>query len=63
MSHLKTSIYQFQTLMRQDTDGRWIHVMAMVSYLTNIFWCMMKHKARPNYLFFIAGWRFNPLQH
>ena len=31
-----TSIHQFQTLMRQDTDGRWIHVM--------------KYKAHPNFL-------------
>ena len=36
MSHSKNSIYQFQTLLRQDMDGRWIHVMETVSYLTNI---------------------------
>ena len=31
-----TSINKFQTLLRQDTDGRWIHVMETVSYLTNL---------------------------
>ena len=36
MSHSMTSINKFQTLLRQDTDGRWIHVMETVSYLTNL---------------------------
>ena len=35
MNHSKTSIYQFQTLLWQDTDRHWIHVMETVSYLTN----------------------------
>ena len=31
-----TSIHQFQALLRRDTDGRWIHVMETVYYLTNL---------------------------
>ena len=36
MSHSMTSINQFQTPLWKDTDGHWIHVMEMVSYLTNL---------------------------
>ena len=63
MSHSMTSINQFKTPLRQDTDGRWIHVMETISYLTNLILVYDEIQSLPELFLLTAGQRSNPLRH
>ena len=61
MIHSMTSMNQFQTLLWQDTDGSWIHVMETGSYLTNLILVYDEIQISLELFLLTAGRRSNPL--